>query len=501
MRPFTIRWDEFRPIWLIGTGLAATVLATVVLWSAQFLETKWLISLLVGLTILWLALLSGHFERFMLALLFLIIPVNADYHFGLEDMLYALQLPPGTHLLRISVSDVVLATLYFIWLLRLFRARQSPQRQERLIIWPSGATLIWCFIGWAALSIINAQNHQLSFFLLVEFVKAFLLFFYVANHVKTRKDLWFIVCCLLAGLFLECFIAFAQRAAGGNLGLPALGERSVAKEVALSAGNIFRVGGTLGHPNYLGGYLASVLPVALAAAVVQNGKWMRAVTFGIFLSGILVLVLTFSRSAWVVTGAALPVLVGRALLERRKTLRPKHLLIAVLAAAILFAPFAYLIKARWVEDDKGATASRLPRFQIGWSVVKSHPILGVGLNNYSLVAHLYETHVTTGRSDHRKVFLYYGEAHNVFLTLAAETGLVGLFWMVWFVGLVGRRGWQAIKSSQDAVLRLLLFGMLLGFFARIPHDAFHTGNLATHMFLWIYAACLVSPIRDPGGGS
>jgi hypothetical protein len=459
------------------------------LWATRVLEVKWLVALLAGWVLLWVGFVSGRFERYMLCLLFLAIPVNVDIHFDLGVSLYAMQLPTGTPRLGISVMDIVLCFLYPAWLFRIVL-----QRRVRSILWPRGASIFLCFMAWCAVSMLNAENLRLSIFFLVGLLKVFLLFFYVANNVRTRDDLWLVAKCLVVGLVVEGFIACAQQIAGGNLGLNILGERQEVKEVALKGETIFRVGGTLSHPNFLGGYLTTLLPVALALAVAHLKKVVNVIMTGSFVLGVVVLILTFSRSAWLMASAACLLFMGLFLLLRRKSLPVLPILLLAAIMAIVLVPFGPQIKSRMLEDDKGAAASRFPQNKLAWAMIKSHPILGVGLNNSGVVSHLYETYMAVP-TERGRVYLYKGRVHNVYLALASEVGLVGLGWFLWFLWIVTSQGWHNVKSAKDPLVQLILLGMLLGFGGRTVHEALHTGNLITNGLLWVYSALLVTTIE------
>lgn len=477
----------------VGAQLLVTLLAAAsgmaVLWATKALEGKWFIAFVAGLSVFGAALASGRFERFLLGLLFLVIPVNVDIHFTLgtpRELLYYLS--KGTQRLGFSAIDLILCCLYAAWIARLLVERRVSRR-----VWPAGATALACLIGWAALSLINARQPWLSFVLLADFVKAFLLFFYLANHIKTREDLWLVARCLIAGLILESLIACAQHLAGSNLGLQALGERRAPKEFVMGGEKMFRIGGTLGHPNSLGGYLATVLPVVWAIMMARLRLAWRLVVAAASVLGTGVLVLTLSRSAWLGAAVAAVALGGWWMGHDRRHSRLLPLLGFVAILVVTLTAFAPLIVGRWVEDDRGSATSRIPQMRIAWSIIQDHPIVGIGLNNYDTISHMHKVYIadssTRALLSRQAIAIH---THNVFLLLAVEIGLMGLFFVGWFLWVVARRAWRRITTTPDELPRLILMGMALGLFARLWHDATHTGHLTTNIFFWIYPAILVA---------
>lgn len=487
MRTIPLPWSP-SVLGFAAVCVMAAAMGSSLLWATGALQGSWLIALITGLTVLWLAIASGRFERFMLGLLFLIIPVNVDVHFTPGVNFDALQLPSGTPRLGLSIMDLILCFLYLIWIARLLTKPRSLTS-----LWPPAATPLVCLIGWAALSIVNAQEPRLSLFVLAGFAKAFLCFFYIANHIKTRDDLRLVAGCLIAGLILESLIACAQHASGGLLGLEALGERSEPKLKELSAGTIFRIGGTLGNPNFLGGYLAAVLPVTWALTQAKLRWATRLVIVGASVLGTIVLVLTLSRSAWLSAALACLMLVGWLLINRQARPRIGGALIITLILGATLTFLTPLIAARLLEDDGGAAASRLGQVRVAWSVVTSHPILGVGLNNYEMVVNRYETQTHVADERARGIVVPTADRlHNIYLLMVAETGWMSVVWLGWFLWIVARRAWQRIIKGQDELVRLVLLGMAIAFFTRLAHDAVHTGHLSLNTFFWVYSAILVA---------
>jgi O-antigen ligase len=374
------------------------------------------------------------------------------------------------------------------WIIRLPLERPTFQQ-----LVPPGSLPLMCLIGWAALSIFNARFPLYSVFMLVSLCKSVLWFLYLAAHVKTREDIRTIVICLSIGLLLETVFAAAQHVAGSPLGLDFFGERTKMKEVELAASQVFRVGGTLGHPNSLGGYVAGALPVVMALSLSEVPKRLRLLAIAASAGGTLTLILTYSRSAWLAGLLSFAVLVGW-LLSNRQT-RRRVVPIAVVAAVLctVMAGFAPLIKARWTEDDDGSTTSRFSQFRMAGQMIEQHPWLGVGLNHYPALVHLYETYVEDDKPG--MVYEHTGRVHNVFLLTIAESGIPMVLWLGLFLLTATWRGWRAITRSKDELLRFTLFGMILGLYAKLLHDAFHTGNLAINPFLWVFTAILIAGER------
>ena len=467
--PMPIRQNDLIG-WLITTGVAVLCGAGL-LRATRVLEGQWVIAGVAGFSLIGLGVISGRFERFMFGLLFVMIPINPDVRFVFKE-------------LRLTGIDLILCCLYVAWV-----SRVLVERRVTTLRWPSSATWLVCLIGWSALSLVNVQFLRPGFVSLVEFMRVFLGFFYLVNNVKTREDLWLIARCLIAGLLIESLLAGAQHLTGSPLGLQAFGAQREFEEIEVGGDTLSRVSGTIGHPNDLGKYLEAVLPLALALGLSTARLRIRALAAGTFLLGSAVLVLTLSRGAWVSTALACVALVGwLSATSRRGQARLTQLVSAVLICAAILAWFAPLISARWFESNPRTAAARLPLMRVAWSIIASHPIVGVGLGNYKRVMQLYDPTPEAISVNYRK------PVHNIYLLLAAQTGIMGLVFFLAFLWAAWRRGWQRIRAADDELVRLILLGIACGLLARVIHGLVDVSGLASMKipFLWIYPALLVS---------
>jgi len=439
-------------MWAVAVVPLAVGLAVGLVWAGNTLDNKWLMAVVVGLGLFCIAIVTGRFEGFLLGLLIVSLPINVDVRF------FGLAGEFGPALMKIKASDFILYGLYIAWFARLVVKPRSLKS-----LWPPGATPLACLIGWSALSMVNSVDPGRSMLWLWGSVRALLCYIYVWNHVKTRGDLRLFVGCLIAGLLLESLIACAQYATGSALGLSALGASRELVVVELGHAEVSRVVGTLGHPNPLGRYLAAVLPLvfALNLAAVQWRWWTRMVITGASLLGAIALVLTFSRSAWLGTGLACVFLLVSVLFQRRMRVRPTPVLFGAVAIVVVMMLFGPLIASRLLEYDEGTAASRIPQMRVAWSMITSHPVLGVGLKNYTVVMREYDT-TSEGMS-----FRYYHRVHNMYLLVAAEVGVMGVVWFGWFLWTVGRRGWQRIVATNDVLTRWVLLGIAGGVLAHL----------------------------------
>ncbi len=243
---------------------------------------------------------------------------------------------------------------------------------------------------------------------------------------------------LALGMGLQALVALLQFVHQGSVGLPALGELDLipsqyGTSVLQANGHVWlRAYGLSAHPNILGGYLAVSLLALLGLLVLAPFSLPdKAWAWGLPLLGLGVigLIVSFSRSAWLGLLAGLAFL-GLALrIEGLRTLwraRGGRLMAAVgmsvLVAAVTLVSVGDLLLARLTptsnELEFRSVEERLQYQDLALDLIRKHP-LGIGGDNFPLVAN-------TIYHDDRQA-----RPHNVPLLVTAELGPVGgLLWLI-----------------------------------------------------------------------
>jgi O-antigen ligase len=239
-----------------------------------------------------------------------------------------------------------------------------------------------------------------------------------------------------------------------------------------------RVSGTIGSPNPAAAYLAMMMAVALGvllAGVGRRDKYLAGIGLA---AATLPLIFTLSRGGWLSFFVALTTVVifgGRRV--PRKALR-----VIAVVLVLLVLPFTGAIKERLESDDNGSAAARMPLNHLAGVMIKDHPLLGVGANNFAVAMKPYLAHGFSGD------FLY--TVHNTYLLVWTETGIGGLIALVWLLSAIvlqGLKCWQS-RDSLFAPLALGCTAAVLGFMVQLLFDPYR-GGAATHL-LWLFAGLI-----------
>jgi putative inorganic carbon (hco3(-)) transporter len=293
-------------------------------------------------------------------------------------------------------------------------------------------------------------------------LQMFLLYAYLVGTIHTEQDVRFVVMWLLAGLVLESAIILGLGIAGEGFNVAGFTGRI--DTYAEEFGSAARFGGTVGSPNNAAMYIEMLLAPAvavLAASAGRRDKMLAAVGLAL---GSAALVTTHSRGGWV--AALLSLSVAYVVLWRGRKLSPVLPLVFLVVASAIALLFHETIVNRLSGDDRGAARSRVSLMQTAFDIIGDDPVLGVGANNYTVAL---ERHMS--RFGNQWLFT----VHNQYLIVWAETGIVGLAGLLWFLVTTLRHGWRR-WTLTDAWLSPLALGFtaaLIGQMAHMHADVFN----------------------------
>jgi O-antigen ligase/Flp pilus assembly protein TadD len=194
---------------------------------------------------------------------------------------------------------------------------------------------------------------------------------------------------------------------------------------------------TLGNPDYLGGYLAALLPLIfiLTLRSKYRERWLllRAGTLAIFMG----LVLTWARGAFLALGLAVLFMAITFFFPWGKDLFKRNVIFVVVCLAILvIGAGTYMSRHGGWEVFSASQVSvqqRIQTYRVAWEMVKEHPLLGIGLGQLGVLYPLYQSRPYTKAEYPQHPYTYTEHIHNEFLQFWVEGGLPGL---ILFLGLL-----------------------------------------------------------------
>ena len=366
----------------------------------------------------------------------LLVAIPFSPTFGIEDAAFS-----------ISAFEPLAALLLLFWLARGVVRREIDLPRGGLFAALFGLLVVLLIAGGQAWSFPLAIKETLKWVLLV------VAFVVTSACVRGERA----IRGLLAALFLagagQALMGVVQFAAG--FGPP-----------TFAIGGFMRAHGNFGQPNPFAGYLGTILPLAVTMATLSHPGRFRAIAAGSSACIALGIVLSQSRGAW------LGLMISFAIMALVWGPRTRRLVIPTVAAAATFVALALMgalppvlanrvtsvtsnfgvFDVREVELSSAnfAVVERMAHWQAGWEMFVDHPLLGVGPGNYPAAYEDY--YIAPWREP-------LGHAHNYYLNMAAEAGLLGLFALLLVLFLAFRtllrciRGVNAPAMVHDEGLR------------------------------------------------
>ena len=214
----------------------------------------------------------------------------------------------------------------------------------------------------------------------------------------------------------------------------------------LNEGMPGRVFSVFENPNAFAEVLVMLLPLAVALVLCSRSWWGRLGALCAAGVGAAALGMTYSRASWI--GAAFAAAVFVFLWNRR--LIPALLILGL--CAIPFLPDTIFNRILTITDSSdSSTSSRFPLWASAIRLIRMQPLMGVGLGVDAVQARIREFRLY----DSVAAFVH---AHNTYLQLWLETGLLGL------CGLLGHALWtvkataRAVAESRNTVARHVAIG-------------------------------------------
>jgi putative inorganic carbon (hco3(-)) transporter len=336
-------------------------------------------------------------------------------------------------------------------------------------------------------------------------IEGIVLYFLVFNAARTptalRHAVWAI---LAAGAFLAAITVFQNLTQ--TFYRPYFGFSPLDIQYFIGKGDTPRAYGPVGDPNYYAQILVATIGLGLPFLWRQRARAIQLFAGANVAVMALALAFTYSRGGMLALAIMITAMVFLGYLKLR------HLVAMVLAAAVLISVvpgyrerIESLARLGGVTAETGASneadeaaRSRLTENITAALVFLDYPVLGVGPGGFGYFYQEYAArtggpvHRSTRRGSERTApgEAPKREAHNIFLSAAAETGILGLLALCAVLGtafrqlLRARRAWRDPDPGSQA----LMTGLLLALIGYVAAGLFLT--LAFERYLWLLLALM-----------
>lgn len=467
----TSRW---RLIHRPGIPLALTFLIAAAL-ALALLPLPWLVVGVPGGIVLLLILRWPHLALYLIAFA---IPFGSLFEINLGGI-------------TIGVTEGLIGLMIAAWLVRRAAMRELGWT------WPQLSLPVLLFIGAGLLSLTHASGLTFAVKELLKWVEFLAVVVFVVHAVPQEHRTLIVVSLLLAGV--------AQAALGAYQFFTQSGP-----EFFILRGRYMRAYGTFEQPNPYAGYLGLIAPLAFALGTSIWGsagparmpwqKWLRWLALGSFAAVGMAIGMSWSRGAWLGFGAALSVV--SVVRSRRGALIFGLVVLLIAIVGLLggarllpqivlerltsFVPALQAgdLSAAEITDDNYASLERLAHWQSALAMWRDYPWSGVGIGNYE---------VAYARYALPKWPMALGHAHNYYLNIAAEAGLIGLLAYLALWAAIFWQTWRAVRGAENVLAQALALGAL----GMLVHVSVHNvvDNLWVHN-IYIHVAIVLGLIQQ-----
>jgi len=258
-------------------------------------------------------------------------------------------------------------------------------------------------------------------------------------------------------------------------------------------GHTPRIGSTFWDVNHFAALLALLLPV-LGVLILFSKTWKKKLMYtGMFVSMTGLLVLTSSRTAWIIALVSFLSFIILFMVRRLGSKGVKYILVALVLISIPFlreysiksSPFRAYVKENF-HYRLDSFASHVMLLQGSFQIFEKYPVLGGGYGSF--FEHFSRTDIAAtffGRDP--AAFNTRVPAHTIWGEALAETGVVGFSVLLLFVLIllgVMLFGALKLKNSQDNILVSAMFSSMLGVFVAGIFYSYNTEFFWLVLFLF-----------------
>jgi putative inorganic carbon (HCO3(-)) transporter len=344
---------------------------------------------------------------------------------------------------------------------------------------PGMCVLIGASVAWVAFTISWSTDGSTAASNALRYAQNATLFVIVFAAVRTSRD----VKVILGAFLLGAALSAAYGLVGGvNLTQPG------------------RLVGTTGEANQLATYLVAGLLLSIALAA--TSRRVPALALGALTCGAICalgVALTLSRAALVALVFAL--IAAIVVVKRHRGMISLAAILVAAGFAVYFLALAPPQARQRIFYDPSGTSGRSALWTVAGRMIAAEPVTGVGIGNFPLrsVDFLVQP---GGLSNDRYVIKEPLEAHNIYLQLLAETGLVGFLLFAAVVATSLGCCWRVARARAPAIdgeLVLLAEAALVATVAVLVANFFAPGLFDKQMWLlFAIGPALFSLSRDGG---
>jgi len=271
----------------------------------------------------------------------------------------------------------------------------------------------------------------------------------------------------------------------------------------------YRISGPIGDPNFYAEVMVVLVPLALERVLNERNSLLRLAAVWALAVITLTVVFTYSRGGFVAICAAVGV--WFILYPPRLKYLPFLALLGIVI--LMLIPQEYITRLTSLTELISSPSmgfrtadysfrGRASETLAGLEMIKSHPILGVGLNNFA------ENYLAYAKSLGLSPTAEERAAHSLYIEVAAETGLVGFTAFAALLYAMARgiaNSWKKLKGLQEHRLASMVAAIGAGIVGYFTASMFIHSAYPRYFWLLVGIAfsipnIVANVINKPGKG-
>ncbi|MCK4437282.1 O-antigen ligase family protein [bacterium] len=350
-------------------------------------------------------------------------------------------------------------------------------------------------------STIKTVHRQASLEQFYQFMSYPLLYYLFINILRERKEITAVISTILAVAILVSLYGIYQNyiALEETREWVRIYHSGQFSSQFMSRLGTHKVFSTFVYPPALAGYLSLVFPLAFCFLIYAQSKWMRILSGLTLVSGGLCLYFTYSKGGWVAAFLSMIFLFAILLCRKmqskgcdyREKIRRYGPLILIFLL-ILIIPFLFpAIREFLLEHEPfnhlegffGSLTVRVDYWKAGLGMLRDYPVFGSGLGTFGTLYAKYKL------PQGREVQL----AHNNYLQVWTEMGILGIVSFLWLWIVFLKRGWRLINRLRGTEAAVAV-GCYVGVVAFLIHSLvdFDLYVPGIAMNVWLFLALTTS---------
>lgn len=315
--------------------------------------------------------------------------------------------------------------------------------------WPKNMGLMWVFLALAVLSLLESPVPYYGLFSIHKLLRCMVLYWVAVNVTRDHRDIETIVSAFTWSVLVQGAVVLSEK----------------------YLSSVYRVQGTMPHPNTLGMYLNAILPILLCLVFTIESRSKRAWYGVALLGGMLCVTFTRSRGSLAVMIGVLAMCAGLSLLLQPTWHKVKLFAAGLCLVTVLGIKAAPAVIDRFLEAPEVSEESREHFNEAAMAMADDH-FWGVGINAYnqSLVEPRYYWYLYPKvEFDQRVDFVKTAQAqvevancHNIYLLWAAECGWIATAVFAILILRFYLANIAAVFTCKDVYYTAVLIGLLGG---------------------------------------